>query len=170
MKGTETKPPPAPRQEADDATSAELPSGAGQRARGLGLLVEQHLRGRETHECREEQRQPAALEHREDAQAGHGRAEHDAGRQALDDVPAHGAALVVRAHAGDAGEDDGGHRGGDRHLDGEIGCDATAREDEGDEGHHQHSAADAEQASEETGADAEKRQFGDQQGFEGHGE
>ena len=39
----------------------------------------------------------------------------------------------------------------------------------GDEGHHQHAAANAQQAGQKTGAHAEHGQFNDQQGFENHG-
>ena len=50
------------------------------------------------------------------AGAGHQPADQDAGRHAAHDVPAHGAARVVGAHARQRGEEDGRHRGGDGHL------------------------------------------------------
>ena len=50
-----------------------------------------------------------------------------------------------------------------------AGADAAVRHDGGHERHHQHAAADAEQAGEKARAAAEHEQFGDQRGIDvGH--
>ncbi len=168
MNGTLTKPPPAPtspeRKPITD-TCAQQTGRAGQGARGLRLFVEQHLGGREGHKGGEQQGQPFAFEQGEHTQAGQRCAEHDARRQQLDDVPAHRAALVVGTHTGQRGEDDGGHGGGDGHLDREVGRHAPPTQDDGEKGHHDHAPANAQQAGQKTGAQAESGQLDDQQRF-----
>ena len=74
----------------------------------------------------------------------------DARRQQADDGPAHRAAAVVGAHRRQRGEADRRQRGGHRHLHGVFGRDSPCGEDDGDERHHQHAAADAQQARRET--------------------
>ena len=55
------------------------------------------------------------------------RADHDAGREGLHDVPAHRPAAVVRAHARQRREQDGGERRGDRDLDDGVGQETAGR-------------------------------------------
>jgi len=110
----------------------------------------------------------APLEQCKDAQARHQPAQHDARCQPPHDIPAHRAALVVSADAGNRGEHDGGHGGGNRHLDGEIRCHLLVTQDVGHERHQQHATADAQQTCEKTGAQAKNSEFNNQKGFEHH--
>jgi hypothetical protein len=70
---------------------------------------------------------------------------------------------VVRAHAGQRGERDGRHGGGDGHLDGQIGVDLLAPQKIGQHGHEQHAAAYAQQAGEEPCDQTEGAQLEDQE-------
>ena len=156
------------REKADDAAGRQLAAGAGHLPRGLGLFVQEHLGGRKGHEHGEKQGEPGALEDGEHAQAGNQAAHHHARREPLDDIPAHGATFVVCAHARQRGEDDRGHRGGDGHLDRQVWGDPTRREHQGDERHHDHAATDPQEARQKAGANAQKGQLREEEGFEEH--
>jgi hypothetical protein len=84
-------------------------------------------------------------------------AEHQSRRHRLDDLPAHRAVAVVGAHAGDRGDDDGGHRGAERQVHGVLGRKALRREQHEQQRHDGQPAADAEQAGDEAGEAAEQR-------------
>ena len=103
-----------------------------------------------------------ALEHREHARAGQCATQRNARRQRLDDVPAHRAALVVRAQAGQAGEGDHGHAGGNGHFDARVGSHAALGQDHGHKGRNHHAPTDAQQTGHESGAQAQGREFSNQ--------
>jgi len=71
-------------------------------------------------------------------------------------------------YAGDAGKNDGGHGGGDGHLDRQIGADAASAQQIGQKRHHDHAAANAQQARQKACAQAKNSQFGQQQRFDDH--
>jgi len=77
---------------------------------------------------------------------------------------------VVSPHARHRSEDDGRHRGGNRHLHGQIRTHAALSEQIGEEGHHDHAATNAEQTGQKTCAKAQNGQFGQQRWFNHHGE
>ena len=140
--------------EADNAAGREHTAGLGHLARGLGLDVEQHLDGNVIEEHDEH-----ALEER-GGKLGRDpgpekRADQDAGGDALEDVPAHGAAPVVGPVAGDGGEDDGGEGRAESHLH-DVGMgQALGGEKPVERRNHDNAASDAEQPGDDAGHDAE---------------
>jgi len=162
MKGTLMKPPPAPtkpEKKPDHPAGCQLAAKARHLPRGFRFFVQKHLRGRKAHKQAKENRQRGAFEQGENAHTGHGTAQHNAGRQALDQIPTNRAALVVGAHAGDGGEDDGGHAGGNGHFDGQISIHAFVGQENGEKGHHDHAAANAQQTCQKTHANAQRGKF-----------
>jgi len=124
---------------------------------------------READKSRKKQGQVSAFGESKNAHAADQAADHNAWGQALDQIPAHGFFLMVGTHTGDAGEDDGGHGCGDRHLDGQVGADPTRTQQVSQERHHDHAAANAQQARQKARAQAQNGQFGQQQRFDDHG-
>jgi hypothetical protein len=98
----------------------------------------------------------------EHARAGQCATQRNARRQRLDDVPAHRTALVVRAQAGQAGECNHGHAGGDGDFDARVRSHAALGQDHGHKGRNQHAPADAQQTGHESGAKPQGCEFSNQ--------
>ena len=154
---------------ADDAAGCHLAGRAGHLPCGLGLAVEEHLAAGKDDQHAEDDGQPGPLEQGKHADADNQGAEHDARGDALDQIPADLAMLVVGTHRGNGREDDGGHGSGNGHLDGQLAVYATAGQDPGDEGDQHHAASDAQQSRHEATQQAQHGELGNRYRFQNHG-
>ncbi len=158
-----------PRQKANHAAHACQPRCAGQLARGGGLFVQQHLRARKKHENREHHPQRRPLDEGKRPQAGQRRARHDARRQTPDQIPAHCAPPVMRAHAADGCENNGRHRSGDCHLQRQLRSHALRSQNGRSKRHQNHPPANAQQPRHEAPQQPQQRKQGNGHRLKRHG-
>jgi hypothetical protein len=109
----------------------------------------------------EERGQPGGRHAPDDLRAEQ-RTGDDARGEARHDGPQHGAVAVVLAGGGDRGEHDRRRRGRHRHVHDVVERKALAREDQREERHQRHAAADAEQPREKAHDRAERDEDADE--------
>ncbi len=151
------------RDEPDRTADAEEAGLARQLPCWLGLAVEQHLRGRERDEGAEERGQPGGRHAPDDLRTDQ-RTGDDAGCEAEHDAPPHGTVAVVLAGRRDRGEHDRRSRRRDCHVHDVVDRESLSREDQREERHQRHPAADAEEPGEEADDRAQRDEDRDEHG------
>ena len=133
----------------DNQAEDEEAERARQVARRLGLAVAQQSGRGECRENSENQRQQRRRHAGDDERDAH-RTDEDAGREPPEHRPQHGFMHIVRAHAGNRREHDRPHRRGNGNMQNVFRREMLIAENQCEQRDHGHSAADAEQAGDET--------------------